>query len=90
MRQRLHDGVAGAQLRRLPGPGQIGGGQCLANLLATMAVNDADAAGGQLARGVEDMAEQGLAGKRMQHFGVVRMHPLALTGGEYDDVHRNP
>jgi hypothetical protein len=37
---------------------------------------------------IEDVAEQGAAGERMQHLGPLGLHPGALAGGEDDDVER--
>ena len=41
------------------------------------------------ARGVENVGEQRAAGQRMQDLGQVGEHPLALAGGEDDDLQRH-
>ena len=87
MRQGLRQRMAGAQLRLLPRPDQAGQGDGLAHALAAVAVDDADDAGLEAARGIDHVRKQRPAGQRMQHLGQIRVHALALTGGEDDDVH---
>ncbi|MNF78443.1 hypothetical protein D3C84_606280 [compost metagenome] len=86
MRQRLGDGVAGAQLFGLQHKAEVIRGQPLAYRLGAMTYDDVDALGGELAGGVNDVAEHGLAGHRMQHLGQGRTHASALAGGEDDDI----
>ncbi len=87
MRQGLRQRMPGAQLRFLFRPDQIGMIQRRAHALAAMAVDHADQPGLEAARSGDDMREQGPARKRMQHLGQIRVHALALPGGEDDDVH---
>ena len=80
--------VAGAELRLLLRPdADRGCGERPRAPLAAMAVDHADALRLQSCARRRDMREQRLAGQRMQHLGQVRMHALALAGGEDDDVH---
>jgi len=59
----------------------------IAHRFPAVAVDDADALRRELARGSDDMCKQRSSGQRMQHFREIRVHALALAGGEYDDVH---
>ncbi len=85
--QRLRERVAGAQLRRLQRPVERGIGDGFAHAFAAMTVHDHDAFGSERGRRGEHVTEQRTAGKRMKDLGQVRVHALALTGGEDDDVH---
>ncbi|MNP86037.1 hypothetical protein D3C76_1860370 [compost metagenome] len=40
----------------------------------------------QLARAVDNMAEHGVAGYRVQHLGQRRAHAGTLAGGEDNDI----
>jgi hypothetical protein len=76
---RLQHGMAGALLRLLPGPAQVGGIEGFAYLLAAMTIDHADARRTKLARGIDDVGQQGLPRQRMQYLGQGGMHPLALA-----------
>ncbi|MNQ92247.1 hypothetical protein D3C85_1076660 [compost metagenome] len=86
LRQRLGDGVAGAQLFGLQDEAEIVRGQPLAHRLGAMADDHVYALGGELAGSVDDVAEHGLAGHRVQDLGQRRTHAGALAGGEDDDI----
>ena len=86
--KRLPDGVAGAQLRFLQGPGEIGRIERGADDVAAMSMDDAQTPRQERARRVDDVRDERLASKRMQHLGQMGVHALALAGGEDDDVHR--
>ena len=62
--QGLGDGMAGPQLLRLFGPGQVGRGQRRLDDIATMAIDDDQLFRGQRARRVDDVLGQCLAGHR--------------------------
>ena len=85
-RQRLGDCVAGAELFALQDEIQILPRQALLDRFSTMADHHMDALGRQLPRGIDHMAEHGLAGNRMQDFGQGGTHAGALAGGEDDDI----
>lgn len=79
--------MAGAQLRFLQGPQQVGlGGEGLAYGIAAVAMDDADVRRRERPRAIDDMGQQRFAGDRMQHLGQAGAHALALTGGENDDI----
>ncbi|MNM74023.1 hypothetical protein D3C81_857720 [compost metagenome] len=84
-RQRLGDRVAGAELLLLEDEIQVVGRQALAHRFGAVADDHMDALRLQRPGGVDDMAEHGLAGDRMQDLGQRRAHAGALTGGEDDD-----
>ena len=99
MRQRLHDGVAGAQLWFLarqrhcasPAARRVRSLEICRHGVTAVAVHDADGAGGRFAAQrlgrVEHVRQQRPAGQWVQHLGQVGVHALALPGGENDDVH---
>lgn len=84
-RQGLGQGVAGAELLLLQDEIQVGSGQALAHRIGAVADHHVDALRIQRAGGVDDVAEHGLAGHRMQDLGQRRAHARALAGGENDD-----
>jgi hypothetical protein len=69
MRQRLQDGMTGAVLGFLQGPGKIGCIERGTHSFATMAIHHADFRGAKLARGIEHMRQHWLAGDGVQHLG---------------------
>jgi hypothetical protein len=79
--------MAGAELRLLQRPGEIGRIQRGAHRVAAMAVDQTQRLRRQAARRVDDMRDERLAGDRMQNLGQVGMHALPLPGGENDDIH---
>ena len=87
VRQRLHQGVACAELRVLLHPRNARVRVRRANRLAAMAIHHADAPRCERARRVQHMRKQRSASQRMQHFGLVRMHAFALACGKNDNVH---
>ena len=87
LRNGLCHGVAGTQLLRLFGPGDVIGLQGGADDFAAVAVDDDQFFGVKTAGRVDHMLGQRLAGDRMQDFGEIGMHALALAGSENDDVH---
>ena len=86
LRQRLREGVPGAERRILQRPAKIGLGKTLAHRVAAMTVDDADAVRRELARRLEHVSEQRPAAQRMQHLGQAGAHALAHTGGKDRDV----
>src|SRR5712691_7527513 len=87
MRHGLHHRVARAELRVLPDPDRSVFSHGLAHGLAAVAVDDADDLRRQALRRVDDMRDERPAGETMQHLGRIRLHALAETGGEDDDIH---
>ncbi|MCY1308274.1 hypothetical protein D9M70_582680 [compost metagenome] len=85
-RQGLGHGVAGTQLLGLEDEVQVIGGQTLAHRFGTVADHHVDALRIELASGIYDVAEHGLAGHRVQYLGQSRAHARALAGGEDDDI----
>ena len=80
--------MAGAQLGGLQGPLHVGlPGKCGLDLLAAMAIHHHQPLWVEGAGGIDDMAEQGLAGQRMQYFRQVGVHPFAHAGSQDHDVH---
>ena len=55
------------------------------HLLAAMAIDHGDVLRGQQTGGGDDVLQQGPAGQRLQDFGQVRTHALALACGQDDD-----
>src|SRR5439155_18887170 len=88
MRGGLHHRVAGPELRLLHDPDDAVLLDGLAHELAAVAIDDADDSGRELFRGVEYVREQRPARQAMQHLGRARMHALARTRGENDDIHK--
>ena len=88
MRQGLHDRVSGTELRILQHPDQIRCVDARTHRLTAMAMNQTKGLWIETARGIDHMLDQRLAGQRVQHFRQVRMHALALSGSENDDVHQ--
>ena len=86
LRQRLGERVARAQRRILQCPMEIGVGKARAHRVAAMAVDDANAIGGELARGLDHMREQRPPAQRMQNFRQPGAHSLADAGSEDRDV----
>ena len=76
------------QLRRLQDPGDIRRIQGSTHGFAAIPIDHAQCFRMQAARRVDDVRNQRLAGKGMQHFGQVRMHPLSLPGRQNDNIHR--
>jgi hypothetical protein len=87
MRQGLHDRMAGAQLRLLQSPSQIRRVNRRPHCLAAMSIDDTQLPWREAAGGVNHVRNQRLASQRMEYLGQVRMHALALPGGENDDIH---
>jgi hypothetical protein len=58
----------------------------LADVLAAMAHDHAQAPRLQFPRGIQDVCEKGLSRERMQDLGQVREHPLALARRQDDDL----
>src|SRR6266581_176395 len=87
MLRRLHHGVAGAQLGFLHDPYCAVLFNGPAHELAAEAIDDADDLRRELFRGVQNVFEQRPARQAMQHLGRARVHALARTRGENDDVH---
>jgi hypothetical protein len=48
-------------------PDDVTASECLRHGLATMSINNQQSRGAKLSRGIDDMAEQGAACKRMQN-----------------------
>src|SRR6266516_4837204 len=88
MRGGLHHRVAGPELRLLHDPDDAVLLDGLAHALAAVAIDDADDLGRELFRGVENVGEHRPARQAMQHLGRARMHALARTCGENDDIHK--
>jgi hypothetical protein len=79
--------MAGTQLLRLFGPMQIGiRGERGLDLIATMAIHDMDASGGEQSGGGDGVAEHGAPGNALQHLRAQRLHALAFAGGQNDDM----
>ena len=57
------------------------------NRIATVSVNHDDSRRIERTGPRQDMAEQGLAGKRMQDLGQIGVHARALARSEDNDVH---
>ena len=85
-RERLGHGMAGTELFVLHDEVQIVSGQSLTYLLGTMADDHVDTLRLQLARTVDNVAEHGVAGNRVQHLGQCGTHAGALACGENDDI----
>ena len=80
--------MARAQLGGLQGPLHVGlPGKCGLDLLAAMTIHHHQPLRVEGAGGIDDMAEQGLAGQRMQYFRQVGVHPFAHAGSQDHDVH---
>src|SRR6266581_5410103 len=87
MLRRLHHGVAGAQLGFLHDPYCAVLFNGPAHELAAEAIDDADDLRRELFRGIQNVFEQRPPRQAMQHLGRARVHALARTRGENDDVH---
>jgi len=81
----LHHGMTGAQLFRLQNPIDVFVIERRLHQRPAVTIDHVDGFGSKLARGANDVLQQRLARQRLQHLGQVRMHPLALPRGEYDD-----
>ncbi|MNO05134.1 hypothetical protein D3C81_2263980 [compost metagenome] len=68
---------------------QIVGGQALTNKLRAVPDNHVNTLWLKLAGAVDNMAEHGIAGHRVQHLGQGRTHAGALAGGENNDIERH-
>src|SRR5437867_12435794 len=88
MRGGLHQRVAGTELRLLYDPDDAVLPDGPAHELAAVAINDADELRRESFRGIENVCEQRPARQAMQHLGRARMHALARTRGENDDIHK--
>ena len=77
--------MTGAQLIGLQNPIDVFVIERRLHLRPAIAIDHVDGFGSELARGANDVLQQRLPRKRLQHLGQVRMHPLALPRGEYDD-----
>jgi hypothetical protein len=79
--------MTGAELPRLLRPGQVTvPRERRTHLIAAVAVDDVDRLCAQLACGIDDVPEHGLAADQVQHLRLGRFHALALAGGEDHDV----
>lgn len=85
-RQGLHHRVAGTQRLALDDPRDAAIRHAVPHLLRSVADHHAQALGLEPPRRVQDMGQQRPARERMQHLGNVGMHPLALAGGEDDNL----
>ena len=85
----LHHGMARTQLLGLQYPVDVFVMQRRLHLRTAVPINDADVVGIERAGGADHMLQQRLPGQRLQDFGHVRVHPLALPRGEYDDGKRH-
>jgi hypothetical protein len=84
--QRLHHRMAGAELPLLQREGHVRGGEFLAHAIGPVAHDDAEPRGMQFPGCAEDVGQQRLACKGMEDLRKVRMHALALAGGQDDDL----
>ena len=87
VRQRLHHGVAGAQLRLLLGEGQALVGKGIGDGITAMTVDHAQLAGRERTGGIDHMTQERFPGQRVQDLGEGGLHAFAHAGGEDDDVH---
>ncbi|MNN09218.1 hypothetical protein D3C81_1220950 [compost metagenome] len=81
--------MAGAQLLVLQHEVQVIGGQSFTYQLRTMPDHHMNTLRLQLAGTVDNMAEHGVAGDRMQHLGQRRAHAGTLACGENNDIERH-
>jgi hypothetical protein len=77
--------VTGAVLLRLQDPAHLFVRKRVAHALTAVTVDHVSRVGVQFARGIEDVRQQGAAGERLQHLRQVRIHALALAGGQDHD-----
>ena len=85
-RDGLGDGMAGAQLLVLQDEVEVVCCQAFTDQLGTMADDHMNTLRLELARAVDNMAEHGIAGNRVQHFRQCRTHASALACGENNDI----
>src|SRR5258706_9550417 len=88
MRGGLHHRMTRAELRFLHDPDGAVLPHGLAHVLASVTIDDADHFRRELLRGIENVREHGPARKAVQHLGRARMHALARTRGENNDIHK--
>ncbi|MNZ15789.1 hypothetical protein D3C78_327460 [compost metagenome] len=88
-RDRLGDGMAGAQLLRLQHPVEIRGGDPLLEQLGAVAIDQVQLFGTYLASGVDHMGHHGFVGDRVQHLGQNGTHASTFTRSQDHDVERH-
>ena len=88
-RHSLSHRMTGPQLFVLQDEIQIISRQALAHRIGTVADHHVNALWIKLPGAVDNMAEHGVAGNRVQHFRQGRTHARALTGGENNDFKRH-
>jgi len=77
--------VPGALLLRLLVPADVALGECAANGLAAVPVDDVNLIRPEAPGRCQNVPEQRYSGDAVEHFRQVGIHALALTGGEHDD-----
>jgi hypothetical protein len=85
----LGHGVTGAQLFVLKDEIQIVSGQALTHGIGAMADHHVDALWIKLSGAVDNMAEHGVAGNRVQYFRQSGTHARALASSENNDFKRH-
>ena len=78
-------GIAGAELLGLQRPAQPPVVEQFAHPLTAMSIHYVDRGRRQLCRQAQYVREHRHAGQRLQHLRDVRLHALALAGGQDDD-----
>ncbi|MNE25192.1 hypothetical protein D3C80_1185140 [compost metagenome] len=88
-RHGLSNGVAGTQLFILQDEVQVIRRQAFAHRIGTMTDHDVNALWIKLPGAVDNMAEHGVAGNRVQNFRQSRTHTRALASSENNDFKRH-
>ena len=88
MRRGLLHRMSGTELLGLVNPADVGTGTGSAHGLAAMPIDDVHGCGAQCRCRIEDMLQQGAASQRLQDFGQVGIHPLALARRQDQDCER--
>lgn len=88
-RHGLRSGVPGAELFVLQYEIQVVRGQAFAHRIGTVADHHVDTLWLQLTGTVDNVAQHGVAGYRVQHLGQGRTHASALACSENDDFKRH-
>jgi hypothetical protein len=88
LRQRLGERMAGSEWGILQRPMEVAVGKSPAHRVTAVTVDDANAIGGELARGIDHVRQQRSSTQRMQNLGNSGAHPLAHPGSENRDVER--
>jgi len=73
-------------LLHLIDPGDITVSECLRYRLTAMPINHQQFCGAKFSRGVDDMAEQWTACKRVQNLRAGGVHARTFSGRQYNDV----